>query len=96
MTPMSEASSADNVAIRLRWVRNHFGLSQTQFAASVDAKIKQYNHWEKGRQRLSLDGALRINAVYGISLDFLFLGRSDALPISMLKNLASLPRNDAD
>ena len=83
--------SAENVALRIKWIRKYFDLSQTEFAATIDAQITQYNNWELGRQRLSLDGALRINEVYGISLDFLFLDRREALPISMIKSLAKLP-----
>lgn len=86
-----EIYSAENVAVRLKWLRKHFDLSQTEFAASIDAQKKQYNHWETGYQRLSLDGALLINQVYGISLDFLYLDRRDTLPISMIKSLAKLP-----
>jgi transcriptional regulator with XRE-family HTH domain len=85
-------SSPEIVAERLLWLRKHLELSQREFAQSLGILNTQLNNWEKGKQRLSLQGALKINSVYGTSLDFLFLGRADTLPHTLRIAWASRPR----
>ena len=81
-----EEDSFERIAERLEWLRNHYKMSQTQFAESIGASKTQYNNWKQARQRLSLDSALRINQSYGTSLDFLFLGRLETLPDHLRKS----------
>lgn len=75
-----DAISLPDIAARLRWLRLSYGMTQTDFARSIGAQPNQYNNWERGKSRLSLDGALAIRRVYSVSLDFLYLGRADTLP----------------
>ncbi len=75
-----EEVSPIQIGARLKWLRIHIGVSQRKFAASIDVQPPQYNNWEKGRFIPSLPAALRINEVYGTSLDFIYLGRIDTLP----------------
>jgi len=82
-----EPWAKENVAKRLIWLRSYLGLTQREFAESIDVAATNLNNWEKGRQRLSLDGGLRINRIYGTSLDFLFLGRRSDLSTDMAKAL---------
>jgi transcriptional regulator with XRE-family HTH domain len=84
-----EIASKENVAKRLKWLRDFYDLSQVDFSKNIGVLVSQYNNWERGRQRLSLEGALKINAVYGTTLDFLFLGRRELLSQEMLNDLAS-------
>lgn len=77
-------AAPERVAVRLRWLRTHFGLKQREIAAMLGLGATQWNNWERGRDRLSLEGALKINQVFGISLDFLFLNRTDALSARLL------------
>lgn len=77
---MHEDSSMEAVSARVEWLRNELGMNQKQFSNSLGISIQQYNNWKSCRQRLPLDGALQINATYGTSLDFLYLGRVDMLP----------------
>lgn len=77
-----------NVGRRLALLREFQGLSQGDFAASINASPSQLSNWEKGRQRLSLEGAMRVNKVYGTSLDFLFLDRRSELSASFASFLS--------
>ncbi|PHR61800.1 MAG: hypothetical protein COA43_01120 [Robiginitomaculum sp.] len=83
--------SAENVAKRLSQLRKYLKLNQKEFAKSIDVGYTQYNNWEKAKQRLSLEGGLKINAVYGTTLDFLFLNRRDTLPHAMAVAFAPKP-----
>ena len=84
-----EPWAKENIARRLSWLRSYVGLSQTEFAASIGVAVTNYNNWEKGKQRLSLDGALKINSVYGTTLDFLYLDRRTSLSVEMSKSFSS-------
>lgn len=93
MTTYINEATFHRIAQRLKWLRNHHKLSQREFAASVGIQPTQYNNWETARQRLSLEGALRINQIYGTSLDFLFLNRADTLPAHLFNSWTSAERD---
>ncbi|GJM01935.1 MAG: hypothetical protein DHS20C08_04360 [Rhodomicrobium sp.] len=84
----NEPWSKENIAKRLKWLRSHSGLSQSEFSDSLGISVTNYNNWERGRQRMSLDGALQVNRVYGTTLDFLYLGRLESLSTSMARSFA--------
>ncbi|WP_063305197.1 helix-turn-helix domain-containing protein [Pseudovibrio sp. W64] len=85
----NEITSPESIANRLVWLREYTGLKKQEFAASINASPSQLSNWESATNRLSLDGALQINARYGTSLDFLYLGRVETLPQNMRSAWAS-------
>jgi transcriptional regulator with XRE-family HTH domain len=72
-----------DIAARLRWHRELLDMSQEQYAQRIGAKRAALGNWESGDYRLSLDGALALRKTFGLSLDFLFLGIDDALPMTL-------------
>ncbi|WP_407652482.1 helix-turn-helix domain-containing protein [Cohaesibacter marisflavi] len=80
------------IAQRLNWLLDYLELSQVEFARTINASPTTLSNWLSGRSRLSLDGALSIRKTYGVSLDFLYLGRADTLPQQIAKAWASSPR----
>lgn len=84
-----EVAPHGDVAEKLLWLRERVDMSQTAFAKTIGANQTQYSNWETGRQRLPLSGALRLVAIYGVTLDFLYLNRTDTLPASLLKEWMS-------
>ncbi|MGX9352745.1 helix-turn-helix transcriptional regulator [Shimia sp. W99] len=68
------------ISARIKWHREFVGMTQSQYAEAIGAKRAALNNWESGAFRLSLDGALSLNLVFGISLDFLYLGDAEVLP----------------
>ena len=84
-----------DIAERLRVVREAQDLDQRQFAARAGLKYSQYKNWESGAFRLSLDGALALRRVYGVTLEFLYVGDIDSLPISWRKELSSKLRDNS-
>lgn len=73
-----------DIGLRLRWHRDLLGLDQAQFVKPMPSvKRAAYSNWEAGSTRLSLNGALEIRRTYGLSLDFMYEGNSDALPMSL-------------
>jgi transcriptional regulator with XRE-family HTH domain len=72
-----------DIAARLRWHRALEGLEQKEYAEKAGLKRSQLSNWESGDYRLSLDGARSLRRTYGLSLDFMFEGIDDALPMTL-------------
>lgn len=72
-----------DIAARLAWHRQLEGLEQKEYAEKAGLKRSAYSNWESGDYRLSLDGARALRKTYGLSLDFLFEGIDDALPMTL-------------
>ena len=53
------------------------------YAASIGVKRSAFSLWEAGTHRMSLDGALALRSKYGLSLDFMYEGIDDALPMTL-------------
>lgn len=88
-----EVFSPESVGQRLRWLRLYLDMSQTEFAEACGITAQKYNNWERGRQRLSLEGALKLCKAYGVNLDFLYMGRVDILPHKMASAYISKSKN---
>lgn len=72
-----------DIAARLKWHRELEGLTQDDYAAKIGMKRPRYSLWEAGTHRLSLDGALALRRRFGLSLDFMYEGIDDALPMTL-------------
>ena len=74
----------EDIADRLKWHRETIlDITQTEYSASIGVKRSAYSLWEAGTHRLSLDGALALRAKYGLSMDFMYEGIDDALPMTL-------------
>ena len=83
MDPEKPRPYAD-IAERLKWHREVvMGMKQDEYAASIGHKRAAFSLWEAGTHRLSLDGALSLRNKYGLSLDFMYEGIDDALPMTL-------------
>lgn len=72
--------SAYQVGKRLRIARRAFGnLSQAEFARRAGLSASALGNWEQGRQRPNMDAAEAIIDAFGLTLDYLFLGRVGTL-----------------
>lgn len=75
-----------DIAERLKWHREVIEeKTQAEYAESIGVNRPPYSLWEAGSHRLSLDGALAIRKKYDLSLDFLYEGMDDALPMTLRK-----------
>lgn len=74
----------EDIAARLIWHRETIEqMSQKEYAAKIGVKRTTLNNWESGGYRLSLDGALALRQMFGLSLDFMYEGIDDALPMTL-------------
>lgn len=91
MDTAKEKPFAD-IAERLLWHREMLGLSQEEYAVKIGKKRSAYSLWEAGSHRLSLDGALALRKTFGLSLDFMYEGIDDALPMTLRNAWIDRPR----
>lgn len=80
MKAPQEAKEFLDVADRLVAIRRAFSdLSQKAWAEKHGFNQTQYNNWEKGTRRITVDCAERLADTYGLTLDFIYRGRRDGL-----------------
>lgn len=74
-----------DIAERIKWHRETVLKCprQEDYAQSIGVKRSALSLWEAGTHRLSLDGALALRNKYGLSLDFMYEGNDDALPMTL-------------
>jgi DNA-binding XRE family transcriptional regulator len=72
-----------HVARRLEAVRNALGLTKAEFADIIDIDRSSYVRIEKGAKPLLPPTALRIYHLYGVDMNFLYLGQLSGLPGSL-------------
>ena len=61
-------------------------MTQTEWAKKHGFSVTQYNNWEKGVRRITVDEAERLCDLYGLKLDFIYRGNVSGLPEN-IKNL---------
>lgn len=88
---MEQEKPFADIAARIRWHRNLLGLNQLDYATKAGIKRSQLSNWESGMQRVSIDGAVCLRRTYGLSLDFIYEGIDDALPMTLRQSLLDKP-----
>lgn len=83
-------TSNDSIAERLRLTREASGLKQAAFCRQVGISPQAWNNYETGARRISLDQALRVCAVTGATLDWIYRGISSSLPLALASRILTL------
>jgi transcriptional regulator with XRE-family HTH domain len=86
----SSPTSTEAVAERLRLTREASGMKQAAFCRLVGVTPQAWNNYETGARRISLDQAIRICAVTGVTLDWIYRGLSANLPMEMASKILAL------
>lgn len=85
-----EKTPAPYIAIgnRLAAIRRAFSDdSQKSWAERHGFNPTQYNNWEKGTRRITVDCSEKLADTYGLSLDFIYRGKRDGLSENARKAL---------
>jgi DNA-binding XRE family transcriptional regulator len=69
-------------------LREWSGVNQAAFCRAVSMAPNTWNQIEKGVSRPSIENALRIVAVYNVTLDWIYLGNDAGMPHAMAVELA--------
>lgn len=79
--------SPEAVGHRLKVIRRAFGLTQAQVADIIGCTVANVSNMESGRQRPTILQAMRLGEVFGLTLDYIFLGRPTLLPLETIRRL---------
>lgn len=71
-------------------------LSQKDWALLNGFEPTRYNNWERGIRRIPVDAALRLCTAYGVTLDYIYFGRIDALSLISARRMGLLGPADAE
>jgi DNA-binding XRE family transcriptional regulator len=77
------------IADRLRATREALGLKAVELCRAIDCSPTRWSNYETGRQRITEEIAIRLCDVYGLTLDWIYRGRVDGLPLSLHRKLAA-------
>lgn len=80
-----------DIAARIKWHRRLLKLNQEDYAGLINVKRSALANWEAGHKRVSLDASLVMRAKFGLSLDFIYEGIEDALPMTLRNELLDNP-----
>ena len=83
MTKPDKPRPFADIAERIKWHRELMALDQKDYAKKAGVTRSSLNNWESGGYRLSIDGAIALRRTYGLSLDFMYEGIDDALPMTL-------------
>ena len=87
-----EPTSVGEVAARLKLTREALGLSQAALCRRTGIATNVWNNAETGDNRISVDEAVKLCRVTGVSLDWIYRGSRVNLPEKILEFLANFDR----
>jgi transcriptional regulator with XRE-family HTH domain len=83
----------DMIAERLRVARIASGLSQAQFCRVAGIGQQHWNNYERGRDRISVNAALKLCAAFGFTLDWIYRGNlQSGVPINLAEKIQGVER----
>lgn len=87
-------SVVQEVAKRLRCARLALGLSQVTVARGLDLKPSTWCVWESGENLPDPLVMARFGDVYGITTDWIYRGRTEALPPEIVVIVLSIMKRE--
>ncbi len=82
--------TAEAVGKRVEALRKTTGLNQTDFASRAKVVRESVSLWERGKQRPGIGPAQKLADTYGVTLDWIFLGRKETLRYGVAQKLDEL------
>lgn len=77
---MEHDKTHSEIGDRIDHVRTAFTtLTQKEFAERMGYNYGQFNNWTRGERRIPIEAALKLAQTYGLTLDWIYLGRRDGL-----------------
>lgn len=84
----------DKVGRRVEAVRRSAGLGKVEFAKAIGIDPSSYSKIIKGEKPLKPEAAYAIYSLWGVSLDFIYAGRLESLPVATLRRIQGHMKGD--
>lgn len=75
------------VGARLKRAREVLALSKRDFAEGAGLTEQTYGPFENAKRPLTIEAAKKIRKAYGLTLEFMYFGKTDELPHRIAKAL---------
>lgn len=86
-----EFSTTKDVSERVRQLRAALGISQAQLCRRAGIETNAWNNYEKGRNRISVDHAIKVKRAFGVTLDWLYHGDLGGVRSDIAEKLLNPP-----
>ncbi|NDV51574.1 MULTISPECIES: helix-turn-helix domain-containing protein [unclassified Salipiger] len=87
---LAEAMRPESIGHRLRLLRESQELSPAEMADLLGIERTYWSRFENGRRAINETTAALLVAQFGVTLDFLILGRWDKLPLDLATKMRDL------
>src|SRR6188768_2496063 len=77
--PLPSALASEEIGKRLALLRRAHGLDPVDVCRDLEMAPNAYSQWESGKRRVNLEDGIRLAEAFGATLDYIYLGRTDAL-----------------
>ena len=84
----------ERIGARLRTLRLSLGLKPSEIADMLGIERTYWSRFEGGKRPVSDDLAVLLVVRFGVTLDWLILGRLDKLPFDLAERLRSVEKNN--
>ena len=85
----------ERIGYRLSLLRRAKGLQKSQMADILDIERTYWSRFENGKRPLSNGVAALITERFGVTLDFLILGKWDKLPLDLAEVMRNIERRNS-
>lgn len=72
---------------RIKLIREAHGLRPSEIADMLDIERTYWTRFEKGNRKLTDEVAVLLVSTFGVTLDFVMLGRWEKLPLDLSRKL---------
>ena len=86
----AEAMKPESIGFRLRLLREALELSPSQMADALAIERTYWSRFENGRRSITDTTAALLVARFGVTLDFIVLGKWDKLPLDLATKMRAL------
>ena len=80
-------STVDEIASRLRRLRTALGMSQADLCRRIGVAPNRWNQYETGERRITVEVAGKLEDAFGVTLDFVYLGKEAGLPVRIVDQI---------
>ncbi len=88
--PVTERKEYPDIAARLGTLRRAYSEdTRKDWAERHGFNATQYTNWENGARRIPLEASEKLVKLYGLTLDWIYLGRVDGLSDTARRALSS-------
>lgn len=84
---MVKNMSIDAIAHRLKITREAMEMTKSEFADKAGIARNTYSQWEGAKGRPSLDQAIALCLRHGLTLDWIYFGNGEGLPLRLARGV---------